>query len=189
MVLTRKKRGVLGMVVVLALVVTGTQVVTQGTAEAYLFSGCEYDNNSISPISYRYYSLWSSTKTAFTDGQARWDQSSSPGYFAEQWWSTDPEINVTDGVYGADYIALASWRCDADGTYEGNEMSIKFDTTKMSNLTAAQRRDIAIHELGHSYGLWDVTGSLCRVMYDVKALSGCGWFPASDDVNGVNAVY
>lgn len=189
MVLTRKRSAILGVVVALALAVAGIQVVAQGTAEAYWRHGCEYDNDSISPISYRYYSLWSSTKTAFTDGQARWDQSASPGYFAEQWWSTDPEINVTDGVYGGGYIALASWRCDDDGTYEGNETSIKFDTTEMSNLTTAQKRDIAIHELGHSYGLWDVTGSLCRVMYDAKALSGCAWFPASDDIAGVNAVY
>ena len=75
--------------------------------EAYLPHGCEYDNDSISPISYRFFSVGSLYETAFTSGQARWDAQSVPGYFSEHSSSWDPEINVTDGVYGGGYYALA----------------------------------------------------------------------------------
>jgi hypothetical protein len=176
-------------VVLVAVLVASTLVMaTASPAEAYLRHGCEYDNDSIDPISYRFFSVNSTYENAFTDGQSHWNAAAVPGYFQEKSTSLDPEVNVTDGVYGGGYYALASWGCSG-GFYTGNETNIRFDTDTMSSLTTAQKNAIAAHELGHAYGLADVSGSTCRVMYDVKALSGCAWFPASDDINGVNAVY
>jgi hypothetical protein len=127
-------------------------------------------------------------QTAFNDGQARWDASAVPGYFDQQDWSLDPEVPVHDGVYGSTWWGLTSWGCSS-GYYTGNEVYMKFDTDNMGTLVAWQRRNIAIHELGHAYGLAEVSGSTCRVMNTYKALEGCASFPASDDIAGVNAVY
>lgn len=157
-------------------------------AEAYVLHGCEYAAGSIDPISYRFYSITGTIKTAFNEGQANWDAAAVPGYFDQQDWSLDPEVPVHDGVYGGGWYGLTSWGCSS-GHYTGNEVYMKFDTTEMGTLAAWQRRNIAIHELGHAYGLADVTGTLCRVMNVGKALEGCAVFPASDDISGVNAIY
>ena len=83
---------------------------------------------------------------------------------------------------------LTTWGCSS-GYYNGNEVYMKFDTTEMGTLAAWQRKNIAIHELGHAYGLDDASALVCRVMNAGMALEGCALFPASDDISGVNAIY
>lgn len=63
--------------------------------------------------------------TAFTDAQAARDGTAAPGYFAEQSLSLDPEINVTDGSYSGDWLALTTWGCDADTTLDMGVRSAK----------------------------------------------------------------
>lgn len=131
-----------------------------------------------------------SPPNAFQGAQAEWDQTSSPGYFGESTTSFDPEIPVHDGSYSGSYWAQVGWSCDSDGTYSGNEVSyLRFDTSDMSGLTTSQREKVAMHELGHTYGLGHVTSSYCRVMEQGTDKFSCSNLPDSDAVNGVNALY
>lgn len=171
--------------VVLATIVF-TAVIGVGVTQAYSLHGCEYDNNSIEPISYRFYSVGATYETAFTSGQAAWDGTPSPGTFTENSTSLDPEINVTDGDFDMGWYASATWGCN-DGLYTGNEVNIKFDTENMAGLSAHEKKIVAEHELGHAYGLADVSTG-CRVMRIGTAFT-CGTMPAQDDIDGVNAVY
>ena len=160
------------------------------SAGAYTFTGCKYDSGSISPIQYRFYSVTSTYVTAFQNAQAKWDQTSSPGYFGENSTSLDPEIPVQDGEYSGSFWAQVAWNCDSDGTYSGNEVSyLRFDTWDMRGLSASQREKVAMHELGHAYGLGHVTSSYCRVMEPGTDKFSCNYLPDSDAVNGVNALY
>jgi len=160
---------------------------TAGPVQAYTTHGCEYDNNSINPISYRFFSVNSAYETAFTSAQAAWDGTSAPGYFSEQSWSWDPEINVTDGTYSGTWWAYASWSCSS-GFYSGNEVNIKFDTSDMSGLSATEKKIVAEHELGHAYGLGHVTSG-CHVMRTGSYKFTCGTMPSSNDVAGVQYIY
>lgn len=157
-------------------------------AAAYALHGCKYDPDSISPISYRFFSVSDDHEDAFDGGQADWDSAYNvPGHFREQSWSVDPEINVIDGSYSSDWYALASWGCSG-GEYTGNEVTIDFDASNTGSLTDDQLVAIAVHELGHAYGL-DERHSACRVMNVPEALDLCTSFPAADDRAGVRAVY
>lgn len=159
-------------------------------AGAYTLTGCKYDSGSIDPIQYRFYSVTSTYVTAFQNAQSKWDGTSSPGYFGENSTSLDPEIPVHDGAYAGTYWAQVSWNCDGDGTYSGNEVSyLQFDTSDMSGLSASQREKVAMHELGHAYGLDHVTSSFCRLMEQGTDKFSCSSLPDSDAVNGVNALY
>jgi hypothetical protein len=175
------------LVITVGLVALALVVVTADPAKAFVTHGCRYDPASIYPISFRFFSVGSSYVTATKAGVSRWKAAAVPGYFQEQSLSLDPEVNVTDGPYGGWYYALTWWGCNS-GLYAENEVNLDWDTVNCAGLTAGQKRDIAIHELGHAYGLADVSGSLCRVMNAAKALQGCGYFPASDDINGVNYI-
>jgi hypothetical protein len=176
------------LVLVIGLAALASVVVTADSAQAYVVHGCKYDPASIDPISFRFFSVGSLYVTATKSGVSRWNAAAVPGYFQEQSLSPDPEVNVTDGPYGGEWYALTWWGCTS-GLYSGNEVNLDWDTVNSAGLTTTQKRDIAIHELGHAYGLADVSGSLCRVMDAAKAVAQCGYFPASDDINGVNYIY
>ncbi len=164
-------------------------LITVGSASAYSLHGCEYDNDSINPISYRFFSVNSAYVTAFKDAEAAWDATSAPGYFKEQSWSIDPEINVVDGEFSGSWWAQVVWRCDGDGTYDGNEVELQFDTGGMAGLSTSEKKLVAEHELGHVYGLGHVYSG-CHVMRQGEHKFTCsGPLPSSDDVSGVDAIY
>lgn len=181
-------RGILVAIAATALTVVAL-VITVGPVSAYSLHGCEYDNDSIDPISYRFFSVDSAYETAFKDAEAAWDATTAPGYFKEQSWSVDPEINVVDGEYSGSWWAQVVWRCDGDGTYDGNEVELQFDTGDMSDLSAKEKKLVAEHEIGHAYGLGHVFSG-CHVMRQGEYKFTCsGSLPSSDDVAGVEEVY
>jgi hypothetical protein len=161
---------------------------TPAPANAYVVHNCQYDPDSISPISYKFFDVTSAFQTAFKDGEAAWDATSSPGFFREFPYLVDPEINVTDGSFSGDWLARTTWGC-SNGWYSGNEVNIQFDTVDMSDLTAYQKKITAEHELGHAYGLADTPQTGCRVMRQGEYKWTCGSMPAADDINGVNYIY
>lgn len=157
-------------------------------AEAWTLHGCQYVENSINPITYRFRSVGSVQVTAFKNAEAAWDATSAPGYFKETSLSWDPEIDVYDGSYAGTWVALTSWTCTG-GYYNGNEVRVKFDTVDLIPYGTSARKDIAIHELGHAYGLGH-TYAGCRVMLDGLDFLDCSAsFPASNDVSGVQVLY
>lgn len=160
-----------------------------GPAEAYALKGCKYDADSISPIEYRFHSVNSAYETAFKNAESAWDSTSSPGHFSEDSVSLDPEIDVYDGVYAGTWWAQTDYSCDSDGTYSGNENTVFFDTGGMGGLTAYEKKLVAEHELGHTYGLDEAPNNGCRVMRQGSNKFTCGTMPAADDIAGVNALY
>ena len=163
-------------------------VVIAPPAGAYELMGGKYDDGSIDPISYRFFSVNSAYETAFKDAEAAWDATSAPGYFQEQSWSWDPEINVIDGSYQYEWPAAMWYTITGDGTWDGNEVQIDFNTRVMDDYTAYEKKLTAEHEIGHAYGLAHETG--CVIMHGAEYYFTCGGtFPKSDDVNGVDAIY
>ena len=79
---------------------------------------------------------------------------------------------------------IGSWN------YTGNEVEYQFNTRVMDSYTSQNKKLIAIHEIGHAYGL-DHVSSGCRLMREVlEQFNSCGVaMPSADDVAGVNAIY
>ncbi len=182
------------------------EYVSSASDPEYTFRKCHYDPNSINPISYRFFSVGSEYETAFKDAEKAWDATSAPGYFEEHSTSFDPEINVIDdrSIESAWAWAWAwAWACACawasqncpnfteKGTsklYEGNEVEIEFNLSTTNSMSAHQKKIIAMHELGHAYGLGHVSSG-CRLMRLSDVIFTCGEMSTDDDVAGVTALY
>ena len=152
------------------------------------YNGCRYDPDTISPITYDFYSVTSNIKTAVRTGEAVWDQTSAPGYFNEDSDGRDPEINVYDARYSnVDWDGRMTGIC-VGGLWKSNEVKIDFNTKKMDTRTTYQRKIIAMYELGHAYGLSDVTTS-CRLMKQGDEKFTCAPMPRPAEVELVENLY
>lgn len=80
--------------------------------------------------------------------------------------------------------------CD-NGIWAGNDVDIEFNL-HLEPSSLVLRKNIAIHEMGHAYGL-DHVGTLedneliCAAM--LPYLSNCGNFPTHHEIVGVNILY
>ncbi|MCY4473956.1 MAG: matrixin family metalloprotease [Chloroflexi bacterium] len=175
--------------------VFGPDAIRGSTSPAYAFHGCRYDPNSIEPISYRFFSVGSDYETAFQEAEEEWDDTTAPGYFSEQPSSLDPEINVTDDALMDQWAAVVLIECvipvgSTFGNYRGNEVELRFNTSEMDDLSVSDKILVAIHEIGHAYGLWHVSTG-CRLMrQNLNVYNSCGsTMPTADDIAGVAAIY
>ena len=122
-------------------------------AEAYTYNGCKYPGSDPA-IRYRFYSVGSTWQESHSVGANRWNSYDVPGVFIKT-TSTDPEIRVYDGNYSWSHRAITSGGCDSGGgqPWYNNLTEIRYNTRTTSGLTYTERRLVATHELGHSYGL------------------------------------
>lgn len=174
----------------------------QSSADSrYTFTGCRYDPESIDPISYRFFSVGSDYETAFKEAEEEWDDTSAPGYFKEHSSSLDPGVNVTDDEYLDTWGGFVGNHCNIYasspsiggiriGNHTGNEVELKFNTRVMDSLSATDKKFVAMHELGHAYGI-DHVSSGCRLMREnLDDYNSCGTdIPSADDIDGVAELY
>ena len=153
--------------------------------------GCRYDPDSISPISYRFYAVDDRYETAFKAAEAKWDTTAAPGHFQEQDWTDDPEIDVLDGFYAGSWNGIMRGSCPSNtGLWTRDEVEIEFNRRLMDNHGSVSKKNTAMHEIGHAYGLSHVSAG-CRLMREDRiTINTCGLpMPTSDDVDGVTARY
>ena len=143
--------------------------------------------DSIDPITYKFYSVQSDVKTAFRTGEQVWDGTSAPGYFSEG-GGLDPEINVIDRYRVVEWAGETRGQCGSSGIWDGNEVEIEFNNVEFARFTTYQKKIIAMHEIGHAYGLYHVYSG-CHLMKQGADKFTCGTMPSTDDVNGVTAIY
>ena len=74
------------------------------------------------------------------------------------------------------------------GLWKSNEVKIDFNTTKMNTRSLNQRKTIAMHEIGHAYGLSHVN-TYCRLMKQGAEKFTCASMPRPADVDLVVQLY
>jgi hypothetical protein len=158
-------------------------------AYGWTHHGCKYDSGVTPSITYKYHSMETAYKNAFTTAQSEWDKDT--GYSTTYFTTTtggDPNIDVYDGSYAGSWSAQTSWSCWwIVNTYVGDEVAIKFNKNHMDGTSTRGKWVTASHELGHALGLGHVsmTCSYAKVMEQGTEKYGCsGNPPWTDDING-----
>lgn len=183
-------------IIVIALVALFMPAATP-SADAWAANGCKYAGTSPA-ITYGYSSLSTLWQNSFYSGQAAWDASSAPGYFTTT-ASPFKNIWVRDYSSSQTWWGLATGGCDSGGgqIWYGPLVNIYFNNRTADGLSTTERKLVAIHELGHAYGL--AHSSLgCGVSFEPVMRSDPTWVgdncghwnaPYSNDVYGVSIIY
>ncbi|MBO9522045.1 MAG: hypothetical protein J7518_10960 [Nocardioidaceae bacterium] len=159
-------------------------------ASAYNLNCGKFDGPNPT-ITYRFFDVGPGWENAFNQAQYRWDVVHVPGRFVPT-SSSDPMIEVRDGSYADDFWARTSWTCPIlpwQTNWIGNEVKQKYNTRTTGSLSAENKKYVAIHELGHAYGLAHESmtcSSGPAVMEQGSEKFHCAGLPPwQDDQNGV----
>lgn len=147
------------------------------------------------PIGFQFANASVTFNDRFREAADNWNSKDVPGTLVPD-FSSDPEITVSSGSFASeDWWGLTSASACGDPVWPGNEVTIKFNYTTVAadGLTAGNIRRVAVHEIGHAYGLWHdsmtCTGDK-KVMEQGFEKFGCsGTPPWDDDQDGVRARY
>jgi len=142
--------------VVVALTIWGLLVVQPVTGYVFNASGCRWAGTE-PPIGYEFQSVTAAYMTATYNADSAWDATSSPGYFYE---GASGQVSIYDNAYGANGLhAWVGGGCDADDIWN-TPLGLYYNQSYMDAFSASKKKAVAVHELGHVYGLahtehWD----------------------------------
>jgi Pregnancy-associated plasma protein-A len=175
----------------------------QVRADAYLLNGCKFSGTN-PPILYELHTTNTDWQAAFDQAQASWDNESPGwgGYFAP---STAENIPVYAQSYSASWQGLASGGCNSGGWqiwYHTSScmanvpcVKIQFNTRTTASSNSTERKNSAVHELGHALGLAHSEKGCSDpavMRSDANwAYHNCGslWAPYPNDLAGLDAIY
>lgn len=177
-------------------VVVLTSFAMPAPSQAFVAHGCKFQGSNptlhVKNTGVQSY-LWTATMA----GADRWNSHTVAGNFAP--WSSgeSAEIFVDEASFVDVRIwAQTSWVANCpNGIYYSNETYFTWSSESTLSLTSTQRRMVATHELGHSYGLDHAPDLGCSgtraVMIQGARKWSCNWNnePWPDDLAGVNYIY
>lgn len=139
--------------------------------------------------------VWSNTSgynQASADAVDDWFSTSTPLVFSKGTEAT-AGIKIQLGGFGATGYDGISYRTCSGGIQVAPARSL-YNAFYTDAYTTVAKRQVMVHELGHSLGLAHAGGSACSGQPIMYVLSDryfvCGhYIPQSDDVAGINAIY
>ncbi len=157
-------------------------------ANAYDFLGCKWSSSSIKlyvPAPLLSYPVWWNASASWSGVDAHYVNNSSANVYGtnENRGNTVAWTGVTRKKG-----TVESYPPCTSGKWTSGKMEVVLNWSKMTSLgySTAKFKMVAAHELGHSFGLAHVSNtSVLMYNYDNRS----ALVPATDDRNGVNALY
>lgn len=120
-----------------------------------------------------------------------WNQRMSPQFTIVPYGGSTQDLAVTWQTMGSNIGAITSWSCGSDHYTADPRFAWNNNETYYVK-TSDRQVAVAVHEIGHSYGLahnqtGGCNGDIAGLMFSdaVAKSNSCGWVrPTNDDVNG-----
>ena len=199
-VTAKASREVLAIVALLTLLATLALPVASADAYNLLGTGCRYDPDNDDDglgIGFdRNGSFYDSTEElSIQYAASAWNNAMTPQFTIVDYGSSTRDLRVQWDELGQNVGGRLSYSCGSDHYRRDPVFRWGADATYYTS-TLGRRMAIAIHEIGHSYGLHHSNtggcGSSASLMYSdvVDKYDDCGWdAPRSDSISGATAAH